>query len=478
MFTFFRRLSCRRCIVVFISFLTISLRLQARVSLPPLIADGMVLQQQASVRIWGWAKPDAKVTVFTSWNNRTYTCTSGAGGAWQLRVATAAAGGPYTIRISDGEALTLKNVLLGEVWLCGGQSNMEMPVKGFMNQPILQSTQILMEADNSRLRLFRVERGMQRLPQQQLKSTSWQAADAASVKDFSAVGYLFAKRIQQQLNVPVGIIMSAFGGTKIEAWMDENSLKAFPAIPVRTGTDTSGIQKNEAAVLFNAMIAPLVGYNIRGVLWYQGEQNRPNYQQYSALMAAMVKEWRTIWQCGEWPFYYVQIAPYAYSPKDSPGMAPYLREAQAEALGLIPRAGMVVSMDVGSEKTIHPPDKHTLAERLACLALANEYGRTALPHISPAYASMTVTDTTAVLRFTGAPNGLSAFGKEIKAFEIAGDDHRFYPARAKITGAGITVYAAEVHKPVAVRYAFKDWVEGEVFNTEGFPLAPFRTDNW
>ena len=467
-----------RLLILIIFLFIAATGLRAAISLPPVIADSMVLQQRSSVLLWGWARANTAVTLQTSWNNRSYKCLSGKSGAWQVRVQTTGAGGPYTIRISDGTPVTLHNILLGEVWLCSGQSNMEMPVKGFINQPILHSTEILMNADNDHIRLFRVERGMSRQPQQTLKSTSWQAARAETVKDFSAVGYLFAKMLHEKLKVPVGIMMSAFGGTKIEAWMTANSLKAFPDIPVRTGTDTTGIQKNEPAVLFNAMIAPLVGYSMHGMIWYQGEQNRGGYQLYSQLMAAMVKEWRSIWQCGEWPFYFVQIAPYAYPAKEDPMQTAYLREAQARAATMIPHTGMAVSMDVGAEKTIHPPDKAVIAQRLACMALANTYGYEGIPYASPVYKSMKVVDSTVLLSFDHAANGLSSFGKELNAFEIAGEDHHFYPAQAKITGTGVMVYAPAVKKPVAVRYAFKNWVEGDLFNTEGFPLAPFRTDSF
>jgi sialate O-acetylesterase len=238
------------------------------------------------------------------------------------------------------------------------------------------------------------------------------------------------------------------------------------------------INKNDPTVLFNAMINPFVGYGIKGVIWYQGEQNRINYQQYDRLLAAMVKEWRKVWQMGDWPFYYVQIAPYTYTLKDKQGLAAYLREAQQKALAEIPNSGMAVTMDVGSEKVIHPPDKLPVSKRLAYWALANTYGKKGLNYHSPVYKSIKITGSTAYVNFDYTPNGLTSFGKDLLAFEIAGDDGEYYPAKAKITGNGITVQCEKVKNPVAVRYGFKDWIVGDLYNTEGLPVTPFRTDNW
>ncbi|MDB5111647.1 MAG: sialate O-acetylesterase [Mucilaginibacter sp.] len=436
----------------------------------------MVLQQNTQVPLWGKAKANAKITVITSWNHKLYTVWAKKDSSWRVLVQTPKAGGPYQISLNDGETLLLKNILIGEVWVCSGQSNMEMPVKGFGNQPILNSSDILMDAENSSIRLFRLERALTRSPQSDCKATPWEEANAQSVKDFSAVGYMYAKLLQEKLKVPVGVIMSVWGGTMIEAWMDQSSLKEFPEIKI--AADTAKINKNDPTVLFNAMINPFVGYGIKGVIWYQGEQNRINYQLYDKLMAAMVKEWRKIWQMGEWPFYYVQIAPYTYTLKDKQGLAAYLREAQQKALGEIPNSGMVVTMDVGSEKAIHPPDKLPVSKRLAYWALANTYGKKGLNFQSPVYKSMKITGNSAYISFNYTPNGLTSFGKELLAFEIAGDDKVFYPAKARISGNGIMVESDKIKVPVAVRYAFKDWVTGDVYNTEGLPVAPFRTDSW
>ena len=446
----------------------------SKIKLPPLIADHMVLQQRSNVALWGWASKSSNVIITSSWNKKVYKIKSDANGAWNVKVETPGAGGPYSITMNDGTPLIIKDILIGEVWLCSGQSNMEMPMKGFKNQPVMNSNDLLIDANSSAVRLIRFERAASMNPEDTATNTGWQLSNAESVKEFSAVGYQFAKLLQQQLKVPVGIIGTYWGGTKVEAWMSKESLQSFSQIKIPA--DTTGSNKNTPTALFNAMLRPLVGYGIKGVLWYQGEQNRPNPEIYDQLLAAMVKDWRDRWQMGEWPFYYVQIAPYRYNDKLGPS-AP-LREAQARALDLIPNSGMAVSMDVGEERSIHPPDKTTIAKRLLCWALAETYGYKGLAYESPAYQSMQRNHDTVSIRFKNAVNGLTSFGKTINAFELAGEDKKFYPATAWITGEGIRLKSEQVKQPVAVRYAYKDWIIGDVYNTEGLPLTPFRTDTW
>jgi sialate O-acetylesterase len=446
------------------------------VVLPAVIADGMVLQQKSSVALWGKARARTRVTVRTGWDRQVYTVMAAGDSSWKVMVQTPAAGGPFRIIFDDGVKRVVDNILIGEVWLCSGQSNMEMPVKGFKNQPVLNATRLLMDADNLQIRLFRLDRSMSRTPQGDVKATPWQEANAASVAEFSAVGYQYAKILQEKLKVPVGIIMSTWGGTVIEAWMDRQSLEKFPRVKVLAAADTAGINKNEPAVLYNAMIQPLVGYGIKGVIWYQGEQNRPNPEIYDSLLVTMVQEWRTLWKRGDWPFYYVQIAPYAYNDKLGPA-AP-LREAQMKALPRMVNAGIVVSMDAGEQRSIHPADKAIISQRLACWALANTYGRAGLPYASPVYRAMKTGKDGIAISFDHAPNGLTSFGKVLSAFEVAGDDKVFYPGKARITGSGVTVWSDSVRSPVAVRYGWKDWVAGDLYNTEGLPAAPFRTDDW
>ncbi|MXV51929.1 sialate O-acetylesterase [Pedobacter sp. HMF7647] len=453
-----------------------ALNAKAKILLPSIFSDNMVMQQNSKVAIWGKAKANAAVTMTTSWNNKKYITRSDAKGEWKLSVISTKAGGPYSIIINDGNPLVLKNILLGEVWLCSGQSNMGMPVKGYPNQPVLNSTDILLDCDNPQIRIIRYETSMSKTPQYDCTSTSWQLPNPTNVSEFSAVGYQFAQILQRKLKIPVGVIMSAVGGTRIEAWMSENSLQSFPEVKIPGLSDTSNITKNTPTVLFNAMIKPFSGYTLKGIIWYQGEANRDNPQIYDKLMGAMVSEWRQLWNSGKLPFYYVQIAPFTY--KDRVGSASLLREAQAKASLQIPNSGMVVSMDVGEENSIHPRDKTTISKRLANWALANDYGMNGLPFASPVYKSHTINKNGIVISFDNAPNGLTSLNKAINAFEIAGSDKVFYPATAKVTGKGVLVQNDLVEEPVAVRYGFKDWVVGDLFNTEGLPVAPFRTDNW
>ena len=436
----------------------------------------MVLQQKMQVPLWGYAKENSNVIIKTSWNGKSYDTKATINGQWKVFIQTPEAGGPYEIIISDGDELVIKNVLIGEVWVCSGQSNMEMPIKGFGNQPILNSNDILMEADNPQIRLIRYERALSRSPQFDCKSTSWEISDTKSAKEFSAVGYQFAQILQRKLKVPVGVIMSTWGGTMIESWMTENSLKHFSEIKIPVAIDSSEINKNDPTVLFNAMINPFLGYGIKGVIWYQGEQNRSNPHIYDKLMVSMVNEWRNLWNLGEWPFYYVQIAPFAYNDKLGPS-AP-VREAQQKAMKQIPNSGMVVSVDVGEEKRIHPADKTTISKRLAYWALANTYERKGLAFASPVFKSMKVDKGSIYINFEHTPNGLYTHDKELTSFEIAGEDKVFHQAYAIISGNGVKVWNDQIKNPVAVRYAFKDWAIGHLYNTEGLPVAPFRTDNW
>jgi sialate O-acetylesterase len=445
--------------------LLISTVANGKVILPAVIDHNMVLQQKSEAALWGKARPGTTIKITTSWNGQSYTTHAGSDSLWRVSVSTPAAGGPFTLTFNDGDKLVLNNILIGEVWVCAGQSNMSMPVKGFRNQPVEGSTDMLMNARNPQIRLLQVERQYSDKLQFNARVRRWEEADSGSVSEMSAVAYLFAKVIQEKLKVPVGIMLTAWGGTRIEAWM------SLPALH----RDSVKLNHNSPGVLYNAMVNPIAGFTIKGVLWYQGEANRRNYHEYAKFMQQMVNDWRTRWNSGNWPFYYVQIAPFKY---DNDNKSFYLREAQSQALKLIPNAAMVVSADAGKEQSIHPPDKMTIARRLAYCALARDYGINSLPYLAPVYRSMKISGDAIDLTFDNAPHGLYSGGKELTLFEIAGDDRVFHPAEASIIPAGIKVRSSQVKKPVAVRYAYKDWFIGELYNNEGLPASPFRTDNW
>ncbi|MEJ7740752.1 MAG: sialate O-acetylesterase [Chitinophagaceae bacterium] len=448
----------------------------SKVSFPAIVGDNMVLQQQSTVMLWGWSKKGSMVTIVTSWNKKTYKTEKSSDGKWKMPISTPIAGGPYTISFNDGELTVLDNILIGEVWLCSGQSNMEMPVKGFRNQRILNSNELLLDAENESLRFFLVQKNTSKIPLEDVKG-QWQQSSAATIKQFSAVAYQFGRALQQKLKVPVGLIGTYWGGTPIQAWMSVSSLNAFPEIKLPDPADTARMPAVTPTLLFNAMINPLVHFPVKGFLWYQGESNVSNAPQYEKLMGAMVGEWRKLWGSGESPFYFVQIAPYSYG-NDSGRQSAYLREAQLKSVSNITNTGMAVSLDAGTRTNIHPPDKTVISKRLLYLALVKTYGKTGIGFSGPVYKSMKVEGNKANINFDFAENGLSSFEKELSHFEIAGEDRMFYPASASITQEGLVVQSVKVQAPVAVRYAFKNWVIGDLYNTEGLPASSFRTDNW
>lgn len=452
---------------------------QAEITLPAIIGNNMVLQRQSDVPLWGRAAANAQVAVTTSWNSRQYTARAGADGKWRLNIQTPAAGGPYEITFKEepegGQELKLTNILIGEVWVCSGQSNMEMPLKGFRNQPILYANDILIDAHEPLVRLFHVQRAASATEAYDCTG-SWEVSSARAAADFSAVGFQFAKQLQEILGVPVGIIQSAWGGTPIEAWTDKASIASVPGIEIPFPSDSVEAGRLVSTCLYNGMIAPIAGFGIKGFLWYQGEANRGRPEQYAQLTEAMVSGWRKQWGNDKLPFYYVQIAPYQYPSHAA--LVPWLREAQLKAMELVPFSGMAVSLDVGSAETIHPPDKTTIAKRLLYWALANDYGMEGITCEGPAYRSMEIKENKILLTFDQVPGGLTSFDQELSSFEIAGADRQFYPAKAAIVKEGVLVQSDQVDAPVAVRYAFKDMTEGHLYNTAGLPASPFRTDDW
>jgi sialate O-acetylesterase len=454
----------------------------SQLTLPPFFSDNMVLQQQADVAIWGKAKPGSKVQVTTSWNKKSYSVSADASGKWKTKVSTPAAGGPYEVKISNGSSIVLHNVLIGEVWLCSGQSNMEMPMKGFRDQPILGSNDAIFNSDNNQIRMFTVPRSVKSTPQDTIKNSVWRIASPETVSNFSATAYFFARILQNKLKVPIGLLHCSYSGSSAEAWMSEEALKEFPSIKIPK-PDEQGLGSKTATVFYNGMIGPLFGYGIKGAIWYQGESNYDRPDEYEKLFPAMVKFWRAQSGQGDFPFYFVQIAPYGYAtipPYNNGGKynSAYLRDAQRKSVKTIPNSGMAVVMDIGEENNIHPADKEAGGKRLALLALAKTYGLKGFGYTSPSFDTLIVNNGRATVRFADAPNGLTSFGKPLTHFEIAGADKFWRPATAVIFGGTVIVTSPYVREPVAVRYAFKDFVVGELFSTEGFPVSSFRTDNW
>ncbi|MFD1630382.1 sialate O-acetylesterase [Pseudopedobacter beijingensis] len=450
--------------------------LSAKVSLPAVFSDGMVLQQKSNPNIWGKAEPNNKIEITTSWDQKKYQVLSSSDGTWKTQLVTPKAGGPYKITINDGTNLTLSDILIGEVWLASGQSNMEMPLKGFKGQPVLNSEEIISQSKNAQIRLFQVKKVSWAMPLDDC-SGKWQIADPTSVITFSAVAYGYAKQLQEKLQVPVGIIQAAWGGTRIEAWMTANSLTPFSQLWIPPVENKALTSKNTPSGLYNGMINPLVGYGIKGVIWYQGETNRKNWYDYSKLLPAMVKEWRSVWGIGDWSFYYAQIAPFEKPGDKSYTFFTLIREAQLKTSAEIPNSGMAVLMDIGAENTVHPPDKESVSKRLSYLALAKSYGFKDIKWSGPVFKNMKINGEKALLSFD-FDEGLYFKKQKSVNFEIADNNKIFYPAVAKIKGNEIEVSSANIKKPVAVRYAFKAWAEGDLYNINGLPASSFRTDSW
>lgn len=454
--------------------------LQAKLQLPWFFSDNMVLQQQSSPSIWGWTNTKSQVTVITSWNNKKYTAMPDAKGAWKIQIQTPKAGGPYHITISDGVPVKIKNILIGEVWICSGQSNMEMPMKGFKNQPIYHSNDFIFNSDNDHIRLFTVPRLAKATPMDTCLKTNWLSANPKNVSDFSAIGYFFGKYLYDKLKVPIGLINISYGGKPIEAFMDAGSLATHNIKPPHP--NASDVSPSQPTVLYNGMIHPAIGYGIKGFIWYQGEGNAGNPTLYELLLPDFVKMLRNQFGYGQFPFYYVQIAPYDYNKNKKPGdellNSAYLRDAQRKSLNTISNSGMAVTMDIGDSIYIHPRDKQTIGKRLALMALAKTYAYDGFQSESPLYESVTFKKGSATVKFKNAENGLTTYGMPLVNFEIAGSDKTFYPATATINAEGVIVKSDHVKNPVAVRYAFKDFTVGELFNTEGFPASSFRTDDW
>ncbi|RWU10143.1 sialate O-acetylesterase [Pedobacter chitinilyticus] len=456
----------------------------AKVVLPSVFSNGMVLQRNAEVAIWGSSDTQKEVVINTSWNGKSYKVKATAG-QWKAKVTTPAAGGPYTITINDGEETKLQDILIGEVWVASGQSNMEMPLRGFKDQPVSNAEEIIKNAANNKIRLFLGEKVTWSNPLNEVKG-QWQAATPTVVTEFSAVAYGFAKILQEKLKVPVGIIQVAWGGTLVQAWMSAKSLGPYPEVKIPEANNTALKDKNVATGLFNAMIHPILGYNIKGVIWYQGEQNRHEPENYLKMFPDMVNDWRSRWGIGNFAFYYVQIAPYiSKTEKLSKALeelqpkVPFLREVQLKAEQIIPNSGMAVIMDVGAQNTIHPPDKQTVSDRLSFIALNKSYGFKNVAYQGPVYKSQSVNGSKVLLKFDYAKQlKFKGDAKESSNFEVAGKNQVFYPAKAVITKDGILVSASEVAEPVSVRYAFKAWALGDLVNEHGLPASSFRTDNW
>jgi sialate O-acetylesterase len=443
----------------------------AELKLPALFSDHMVLQQNTYASIWGWYKSGGKVTIKGSWMGEAVSARGDENEKFMIKIPTPSAGGPYSLEIDAGEPVLLNNVMIGEVWLCSGQSNMEMPLRGWEDQPILNSDEAIASAYFPNIRFFQVQRAESTVPLSDCVGR-WAICTPETAAEFSAVGFFFGRELSQKLNVPIGLIHSSWGGTPSEAWTSPEALKRFSGFKEGTGTFEDRESYQYPSVLFNGMIHPLIPYTIKGVIWYQGESNAHDPEQYEKLFPAMIQDWRDLWDLGSFPFYYVQIAPFAYEKgKDAPG----LRQAQLIAMQER-NTGMVVTMDIGDLKTIHPANKEEVGRRLSLWAFAKNYGFDSLVYSGPIYRDKIIEGRHMRIIFDSIGTGLTSRGGRLRHFEIAGADRKFVPAEAYFAGDTIIVSSSRVRKPVFVRYLWSDKAQPSLFNKEGLPASPFLTD--
>ncbi|WP_256009861.1 sialate O-acetylesterase [Desertivirga xinjiangensis] len=456
---------------------------EAEIKLPALVGDNMVLQQNTVVKIWGHAKANSNVTVKVGWDTRVYKTFSDATGNWEVKVKTIKGNDTvYEMSISDGEEKNVKNILLGEVWLCGGQSNMEMSTRGFANQPLHNAIDEILDYDYPQIRFFPVRRAFNTEIQTDVVG-EWRLMTPQSVETITTVGFNFAKIINKALKVPVGIIGCYWGGSRIEAWISEEKLKQFTKVEIKPENLNTTFANRTPTLLYNAMLHPVSSFTIKGCIFYQGEANVTNPEWYLKIFPELVRNWREQFS-NNFPFYYVQLAPFSYTnmgwTSNGTEVARF-REVQQQAQASIPNSGMIGTADIGAESTIHPPDKRTVAKRLAVLALTKTYGITAFNGMPPAYQSHTVEGNRVLVSFENPGFGLSSYGIPVQGLEIAGADRVFYPANAEVVRGvkgKIAVWNDKVKTPAAVRYCFKNYSYGNLYNSYGIAALPFRTDNY
>ncbi len=457
----------------------------ARVSLPAIISDNMVLQQHTDARIWGKADPGEYVSISPSWTNETYTVIAQADGNWSTTVTTP----PATLKNQSmsvqghNNRINISNILIGEVWLCTGQSNMLFPVGPHPHNFKWQTGMIdldeqMKDADYPDIRLFTVGYCESPLEERYDCVGRWVQCTPETAFDFSAVGFVFGRKLFNELNIPVGLILSAYGDTHAESWMKEDLMKNDPFY--QDVYDEFGLDKVETskkpykvpATLWNGMLNPILGYTIAGNIWYQGEANDMRNSKYQKVFTTLINSWRKEWKQPDMPFYFVQIAPFH---RQSAG----IREAQLKTFKSgIQNIGMAVITDAGDSLDIHPRNKVIPGERLARWALNKQYGKD-IACCGPIYRSAETDGNKMVIQFDYADNGLMTPNKKsLTGFYIAGADRKFYPAKAVIKGNSVIVSSPKVKNPQAVRYGFDTFFRVNLYNTEGIPASPFRTDNW
>lgn len=456
----------------------------ADVTLPGVISDNMVLQRDMEVKIWGRA--DQNESVIVRINNQEKKIVAGSEGTWQVKLDAMAYGGPFEMTIEGKNTIVLKNILIGDVWICSGQSNMEWRVQ---NSNYAQEE--IAAANFPEIRLFDVKHRMAAEPKDNLADEKWQICSPKTISAFSAVGYFFGQELYKNLNIPIGLISTNWGGTVSETWTSagtisefsefDEKMKKLKSINIDKMPEQAQIGPNSfPTLLYNGMVYPLLSYAIKGAIWYQGESNAGRAFQYRKLFPAMITDWRKSWGQGDFPFFFVQLANFR-QPVAKPEESTWaeLREAQNMALQL-PNTGVAVIIDIGEAEDIHPTNKQDVGYRLALAARKIAYGQD-LVYSGPIYKSMQIEEDKIRIKFSNTGSGLivkDPYGY-LKGFSISGNDHKFVWAKAFQDGNDIIVYSDKMTKPVAVRYGWADNPHDvNLYNREGLPASPFRTDDW
>lgn len=453
---------------VFILFLLLSNTALANVTLPNVISDNMVLQRNSDVKILGWANPQEEVVIAPSWNNQTYKIKASNQAKWEITIPTPKEGGPYTISIKGYNEIVLKNILIGEVWVCSGQSNMEMNA----SWGIENGDEAVKAATNPSIHFFVVPKLTATTPQNNL-SGNWTECTPETMKYFSATGYFFAKRLQEEMkNVPIGLISSNWGGTPAEIWTPEEVIQNNEVLleSAKTRREES-YGPNQPGRAFNAMIYPLTNFKIAGVIWYQGESNVGS-PVYDKTFSALITSWRKLWNT-DFPFYYVQIAPYKYGENHFGGAV--IRDAQRKVLQEVPNTGMAITSDISPIDDIHPKDKKSVGTRLANLALFNTYKTNTNLVNGPLYKAIQIDKNKVIVSFDFA-EGLHFTHTKTNQFELAGTDGVFYEAVAVIKNNTVILQSNQVKNPVKVRFAWKNTDQSQLFNKANLPASSFISE--
>jgi len=449
--------------------LLLSINVSANISLPAIFGKHMVMQQNSEVKLWGWGKPLENVYVTTTWSADTLHTVVDQNGNWSVFINTPAAGQIHEVSIQGYNKLTISDILMGEVWLCSGQSNMEWSV----NHGINNGEEAAKQAENNEIRLFHVVWRSAPYPNIDLKG-QWVKCTPETMHPFSAIAYFFGKELNDKTGYPVGLISSNWGGTPVESWIPEYEIKSRKALDAAANKlPHFAWAPNEVAYTYNAMIAPLLPFKIKGVLWYQGEANVDNAWAYADMLELLVKTWREKFNT-DFAFYYAQIAPYMHYQNDD-GVK--VRDAQRRALDVIPNSGMALMSDIGDTADIHPRMKLEAGQRFAQLALNKTYGYGDYPASGPLYIGHEIKDNNVIVSFSYA-KGLHGTNKTISGFEVAGEDMLWHPANAIIKKNKVIVYSDDVQQPVYVRFEWKNSVIPNLFNESGLPASSFTSFEW